>query len=328
MPIEVHCPNPDCSRVHLVKNKYAGMRGKCPACGSWMFVPSSGQMPSAVGLPRPTLEDAAWKQEALAPAARAEASVPAAQPPASRSLRTALEEPPLPFRHESQNLPARRDPMSGRWGRRRGKTAEEAIQPNRCVLALSWRTVSGRRRGNAVPPRGQGRRHARLRERPGRLECGRDQGRETTLRGRRAGRGGRHRSPGPARRTHQRAVRLPEFVLDVPRRASVGRPAVPRPVRLPRGGCAQTGVRRPRGDAQGRGRARRRLVSAWDVSLVRARWRDSGASLCFLLAAVVMHRRWWSRMLSFLFLAGVTALGAVWIYRAELGIQGMSGMFS
>jgi len=27
MPIEVHCPNPECARVHLVKNKYAGMRG-------------------------------------------------------------------------------------------------------------------------------------------------------------------------------------------------------------------------------------------------------------------------------------------------------------
>src|SRR5262245_63835649 len=39
MPIQVHCPNPVCARVHMVKNRYAGMRGKCPACGSWMYVP-------------------------------------------------------------------------------------------------------------------------------------------------------------------------------------------------------------------------------------------------------------------------------------------------
>ena len=39
MPIEAHCPNPTCARVHQVKNRYAGMRGKCPACGSWMYVP-------------------------------------------------------------------------------------------------------------------------------------------------------------------------------------------------------------------------------------------------------------------------------------------------
>src|SRR5579859_2511923 len=39
MPIEVHCPNPQCAKVHLVKDKYAGMRGKCPACTSWMYIP-------------------------------------------------------------------------------------------------------------------------------------------------------------------------------------------------------------------------------------------------------------------------------------------------
>jgi hypothetical protein len=40
MPIEVPCPNPVCAKVHLVKNKYAGLRGQCPACRSWMFVPN------------------------------------------------------------------------------------------------------------------------------------------------------------------------------------------------------------------------------------------------------------------------------------------------
>ncbi len=39
MPIEVHCPNPACARMHWVKDKYAGRRGRCPACQSWMYVP-------------------------------------------------------------------------------------------------------------------------------------------------------------------------------------------------------------------------------------------------------------------------------------------------
>src|SRR5262245_59737850 len=52
MPIEVHCPNPVCARVHVVKNRYAGMRGKCPVCASWMYVPKNSLMPSHA-FPRP-----------------------------------------------------------------------------------------------------------------------------------------------------------------------------------------------------------------------------------------------------------------------------------
>jgi hypothetical protein len=76
MPIEVHCPNPVCAHVHLVKNRYAGMRGKCPVCSSWMYVPVGLQMPSMI-LDRPEgLEEAAtWKQDAKAkkPAKKADA---------------------------------------------------------------------------------------------------------------------------------------------------------------------------------------------------------------------------------------------------------------
>ena len=32
-PIEVHCPNPKCARVHRVKHKYGGMRGKRTTSG-------------------------------------------------------------------------------------------------------------------------------------------------------------------------------------------------------------------------------------------------------------------------------------------------------
>src|SRR5215470_13678699 len=74
MPIEVHCPNPICARVHIVKSRYAGMRGKCPACGSWMYVPRTGFLPS-MATPRPEgLEEAAaaWKNPAPARADKEE----------------------------------------------------------------------------------------------------------------------------------------------------------------------------------------------------------------------------------------------------------------
>ena len=50
MPIEVHCPNPDCAKVHLVKDKYVGQRGKCPACSHWMYVPVPPPRPVDSGL--------------------------------------------------------------------------------------------------------------------------------------------------------------------------------------------------------------------------------------------------------------------------------------
>jgi hypothetical protein len=55
MPIKVRCPNPSCDRIHLVKNKYAGLRGRCPACGNWLLVPRltfSTSSPLPPALPR------------------------------------------------------------------------------------------------------------------------------------------------------------------------------------------------------------------------------------------------------------------------------------
>jgi hypothetical protein len=64
-----------------------------------------------------------------------------------------------------------------------------------------------------------------------------------------------------------------------------------------------------------------------DLSLGQYLWVGlggaAGASLSLLLAAVLMHRRWWSRVLCFLFLGGVTALEVVWLYRKELNIEGI-----
>ena len=40
MAIEVHCPNPACAKIHQVKDRYSGMRGRCPACKAWMYIPA------------------------------------------------------------------------------------------------------------------------------------------------------------------------------------------------------------------------------------------------------------------------------------------------
>lgn len=108
MPIEVHCPNPACARVHAVKNRYAGMRGKCPACGSWMYVPDTGALPS-MAAPRPQgLHEAAasWKAEprqAAPPEGRSvrledAVAPPAAPAPAGEPAVAAEEGPARPGR--------------------------------------------------------------------------------------------------------------------------------------------------------------------------------------------------------------------------------------
>jgi hypothetical protein len=43
--------------------------------------------------------------------------------------------------------------------------------------------------------------------------------------------------------------------------------------------------------------------------------------LFFILAAVVMHRRWWSRILCVLFLSSFVGFAIGWIYQEELGIK-------
>lgn len=80
MPIEVHCPNPACAKVHQVKNKYAGTRGKCPLCQSWMYVPKVGltssipsiELPPVVApSPVPALDESPpYAREKSQPAAR------------------------------------------------------------------------------------------------------------------------------------------------------------------------------------------------------------------------------------------------------------------
>lgn len=41
MTIRVQCPNTDCGQVLNVRDEFAGKRGKCPACGSAMMIPTA-----------------------------------------------------------------------------------------------------------------------------------------------------------------------------------------------------------------------------------------------------------------------------------------------
>jgi hypothetical protein len=51
--IEVECPNPDCAKVHRVKNRWAGKRGTCPDCGTIIEVPGGTPVPAPRHEPEP-----------------------------------------------------------------------------------------------------------------------------------------------------------------------------------------------------------------------------------------------------------------------------------
>ncbi|MBY0526652.1 MAG: hypothetical protein K2R98_24865 [Gemmataceae bacterium] len=40
MPIRVQCPNEACGKVMMVKDQFAGTKGKCPDCGQAVLVPA------------------------------------------------------------------------------------------------------------------------------------------------------------------------------------------------------------------------------------------------------------------------------------------------
>lgn len=131
MPIEVHCPNPGCAKVHLVKNSYAGKRGKCPACGSWMLIPASGMMPSTIA-PRPQgLEQTVgWTAKENTP------------PPAPAPRRETVKASPKPaLLDEDEDLPPLRPEKPKAKPRLRDE--DESLQPapesdEKPARAFSW----------------------------------------------------------------------------------------------------------------------------------------------------------------------------------------------
>jgi hypothetical protein len=323
MPIEVHCPNPECAQVHQVKDKYAGMRGKCPACSSWMYIP----------------KPAAPVVEVVSPEVEVPAEAPRNLSRPAGAGRAAIERTPGSGSVEKQ-APVSVVVHEDRARRARVATVEEdadespvdvkpdAEKPRRkfswsaaalLVLAmLSFGAI-------AVTPF---------------LDIGR-----VNATG--------YFKPVYEQRTFRALKQDQEqYVIAAP---SVGAALVF--LALVAGIVARrfaflsvflvylsallaaallliatlafrdqsnevTKLVQQVAEAKQKGRA-----GDIDPTLGQYLWVGLGgavgASLSLILAAVVMHRRWWSRVLGFLFLAGVTALGVVWVYRQELNIEGI-----
>jgi hypothetical protein len=327
MPIAVHCPNPACARVHQVKNKYAGMRGKCPACGSWMYIPVTGQMPSMV-VPRPGALDeaAAWAAEEP----RAAARKPVGRGPVLAEL---AEEPPLlaePVQPSSRGRPR----------------VEERVEEEAAVVAAAEEAVEA----EAAPEKPK--KHfswlAVLLLVLGLLSLG-----------------GAAAAPflaGPSiHRTGDFEGLLPSFVkgIDEPMIPYVaGAPGV---VAFLAFLCLLIGlVGRQFGfinlallylcviasaalllaglewmgrDLKDAEALRERITKLKDQGKQGEAYPipgmqypgiaggAAGACFFFTLAAVFMHRRWWSRILGFFFLAFFPLLVGAWYFRTQLGID-------
>ena len=91
MAIEVHCPNPACARIHKVKNRYSGMRGQCPACKSWMYVPAGDGVTTSAS--RATLSDEPIVSAAPMQAIIVEDDEPPLDTPVPRRSRTKRAKP-------------------------------------------------------------------------------------------------------------------------------------------------------------------------------------------------------------------------------------------
>lgn len=155
MPIAAHCPNPACARVHQVKNKYAGMRGKCPVCGSWMYIPTGGMMPSQ-SMPRSAMEDQVSFGGAAVPsrvplAAPVAPAVPLAAPvsqPAPTRAASPVEEELEPIRlGEVEPIPLKGD----RKSKKKGAAARRRLDEDDAADALPMDDEGGEPRAAKKP---------------------------------------------------------------------------------------------------------------------------------------------------------------------------------
>lgn len=286
MPIEVHCPNPSCARVHLVKNRYAGMRGRCPACKSWMYVPKSGFLPS-MATPRPEgLEEmAAWQE--TPPLRTRGASGKAAVLDESESTRSSTRTPPMEEPLAVQELDEASQPPKPRFSRLAALLLFLGILALGAVAAAPYlekhsRTLTdGSRRLYGIADE-----HAlSVSAAPGGVAV---VVLLALLAGLLAG----------------RFTAVCAFLLYL---ALGGAAAI---LFLATHAFRGETLEVVRGSLPG-------SLQQAHVAVGGA----AGACLLLLLAAVVLHRRWWSRILGFLLLVTLIVLGPAWVYRSELGIE-------
>jgi hypothetical protein len=322
MPIEVHCPNPECAKVHLVKDKYAGMRGKCPACSSWMYVPKTA-VPTMV-VPRPeALEEAAWKSPELAAAAPAQTTVGPRPQEAAEPVETLpivqREERVQPEARSAARAEVDEEPVEVQPDAEKSKPKKYFSWLAAVLLLLGIVSLGlisatpflavgkinatgdfveyyGAREGEGIKPD--------MKMYVMTVPAG---GAALVfialLAGFIAGRFG-FPSLFLVYLTGVLSVALLFLTLHEFRRQSMD--------------WAKIVERVEHAKSQGR-------QGDVNPSLGQFLWAalggSAGACLSMIFAAVLMHRRWWSRVFAFLFLGGMAALAAVWVYREELGIQ-------
>jgi hypothetical protein len=278
-PIQVHCPNPSCARIHLVKGKYAGLRGKCPACASWMYIPRVEHAPSAAA-PRPQVPVA---MPIAAPKAQA------AETPAPAR---AEQGPTTPKKHFSR--PAALCLLLGMLSL--GAVAAtpyldpgELAASGDVVKALPTRAIEGIKEDVkpyviGIPAGAAGLVLLSL------------------LVGLVSGRFGLA-SLFLVHVSGLVAAALLFLALAVYQQEATSFHVIQEHAQTLRAQGATGEVAPPLGP----------FVFAGLGGAV-------GASVLLVLAAVLMHRRWWSRSLGFLWLGGITALAAVWTFKESLGI--------
>jgi hypothetical protein len=314
MPIEVHCPNPGCAKVHLVKDKYAGMRGKCPACDSWMYIPREAA--ATMIAPRPAeLEAAAVKKR---------------QETARSALSANLEEEPLPVRKERNDRPKGRrlveddEPVVE-------AEAEEDEAPAKPVKRFGWLAPVLLFLGilslgavaatpyldiGKVEPTG-----GFVPDYAGRKLEGIKREFEPYVTGVAGGVAGLGFLSLLIGLITRRVGFVSLFLLYVATLLAAAMLFL-----------ALSSFRDQLTDKkklEDRVERAKEAGKQGDVEVSLGQFLyaglagTAGACLFFTLAAVVMHRRWWSRILGFLFLGAASSLGAVWIYRKELGIEAL-----
>jgi hypothetical protein len=317
MPIEVHCPNPACARIHIVKNKYAGMRGRCPACQSWMYIPVTGAMPS-MNVPRPAAveEPPAWLQQQT-------------QKAAARPVATMVQHSALPEEPALRPEPAALEPEPAEVAEVLEASAEPAAPKKYFswvavfllllgILSLGAVSAAPYLETASVTTTGDFARSPWVKPQfiPTDMEV-------YVMSAPAA-------AAGPAVLCLLLALIMRRFrfihlgLLYVSllaaavlffvaltwyhRETSVGGPihAIEKMI-------AERKGRGDQGDAT--------LSLGLQAYALLAG--TGGACVFFLLTALFMHKRWWSRILGFFFLAFWPALLAAWVYSKELGIDGM-----
>ncbi len=323
MPIEVHCPNPECAKVHQVKDKYAGMRGKCPACSSWMYIPKPAAPTVQIVSPEMEVqEEAPWNAPQPAGAGReSPVRAPRKESVEKKAPVTVVvrEEPRLPAGGVKAEEDADENPVDVKPDAEKPKKAFSWLAAMLLVLAMlffgaitttPYLPIGGVTATGYFKPIYEQRTFRAMKE---------DQ--ELYVIAVPAG--------GAA------LVFLALLVGIITRRFGFLSLFLVYVSALLAAALLFVAVYAFHDQSEEIARIRERVVDAKlkgkagdvDLSLGQYLWVGLGgavgASLSLILAAVVMHRRWWSRVLSFLFLAGVTALGVVWLYRKELNIEGI-----